>query len=162
MRRPGIAQGHVQDALSTNFFHLSPSKSSFRKSSALTKASITPTGSLSSTQSSRHCGNRIDCARSVPATPPAIVDRMLQVGPVVDRVWTKHGLRPIPHTGGSPFTSNCRTWPGGNSAPISADDSPRPEQRSQAKNGGRHRRAGSAGSRRRSLPGRSDFDRQRV
>jgi hypothetical protein len=66
---------------------------------------------------------------------------------VKGRPGSRHGVdeRPLtanpPHRG-SPFTSNCGTWPGGNSAPIAADDSPRPEQRSQAKSGGRHRRAG--------------------
>ena len=46
------------------------------RSSASTNASITRTGLLSSTQSSRHSGNSVDCARSAPAmkrfiNPPA-------------------------------------------------------------------------------------------
>src|SRR5262245_2441593 len=45
-----------------------PSKPSSPTFNASTKASITRTGLLSSTQSSRLSGNSVDCARSAPAT----------------------------------------------------------------------------------------------
>src|SRR5215813_5248650 len=60
-----------------------PSKPSSATFSASTKASITRTGLLSSTQSSRLSGNSVDCARSAPATkrfinfPPRIIRRIL-------------------------------------------------------------------------------------
>lgn len=54
----------LADAMLDNAAGLTPSKPISPKSSALTNASITRTGLLSSMKSSRHSGNNVHCPRS--------------------------------------------------------------------------------------------------